>query len=217
MIASIASKAIVQHQQNLTICRPITGITLQGQIKVPGDKSISHRALIFGALAQGETKIQGLSIGEDVASTAKCLRSLGADISNLTAPEILVRGQGLEQFLESSDILNAGNSGTTMRLMLGILAARENRFFTLTGDRLSVMATQLSYMGAKITEHPDGLEIEGGSALSGAEVASHDDHRIAMSLAVAALRASGKTVIKEATAANISYPNFFDSLQQVCC
>ena len=83
-------------------------------------------------------------------------------------------------------------------------------------DRLSVMATQLSYMGAKITEYPDGLEIEGGSALSGAEVASHDDHRIAMSLAVAALGASGKTIIKEATAANISYPSFFDSLQQVC-
>ena len=84
-------------------------------------------------------------------------------------------------------------------------------------DRLSVMATQLSYMGAKITERPDGLEIKGGSPLTGAAVASHDDHRIAMSLAVAALGASGKTVIKEAIAANISYPNFFDSLQQVCC
>ena len=83
-------------------------------------------------------------------------------------------------------------------------------------DRLSVMATQLSYMGAKITEHPDGIEIEGGHSLSGAEVASHDDHRIAMSLAVAALRASGKTIIKDAIAANISYPNFFDSLRQVC-
>ncbi|MEM7593427.1 MAG: 3-phosphoshikimate 1-carboxyvinyltransferase, partial [Cyanobacteria bacterium P01_A01_bin.83] len=78
-----------------------------------------------------------------------------------------------------------------------------------------VMATQLSRMGAKITEHADGLEIQGGHSLSGAEVVSHDDHRIAMSLAVAALKTSGTTVIKDAIAANISYPNFFNSLQQV--
>ncbi len=436
------------NQNDLTIQSPTSGISLRGSLSIPGDKSVSHRALMLGALAQGETRIQGLLLGEDVISTANCLRSLGADISELTSETVLVKGRGLGQLQEPLDVLDAGNSGTTMRLMLGILAAQPNCLFTITGDRslrsrpmsrvvkplthmgaaiwgrqnnnlaplaikgqkirpihyyspvasaqvksclllaglmaegkttvtepalsrdhsermlkafgadiytdyetnsvtiaggntlqgqlvivpgdissaafwlvaasivpdselvltnvginptrtgildvlgkmganitienkkivagepiadlrvrhsslqgceitgeltvrsideipiivvaaafakgttiikdaaelrvkecdrLSVMATQLSRMGAKITEHPDGLEIQGGHPLSGAEVASHDDHRIAMSLAVAGLQASGTTVIKEASAANISYPNFFDSLQQVCC
>ena len=446
MLNPTVSPIYFNNQGNLTIQSPASGIALKGSLSIPGDKSISHRALMLGALAQGETRIQGLLLGEDVISTANCLRSLGADISDLTSDEIIIRG-GLAKLKEPFDLLNAGNSGTTMRLMLGILAAQNRRFFTITGDRclrsrpmsrvvkpltqmgatiwgrqnnnlaplvikgkklrpihyhspvasaqvkscillaglmsegattitepalsrdhsermlkafgadlqidsetnsvtitggkdlqgqaiivpgdissaafwlvaasivpdsklvltnvginptragildvlelmeanitlenqrtvagepiadlhvrysflqgveiageltvrsideipiimvaaafakgttvikdaaelrvkecdrLSVMATQLSYMGAKITEYPDGIEIEGGHPLSGAEVASHDDHRIAMSLAVAALGASGKTIIKEATAANISYPSFFDSLQQVC-
>lgn len=433
---------------DLTLQPPVSGLCLKGSLSIPGDKSISHRALMLGALAEGETRIEGLLRGEDVTSTAHCLRSLGAEISSLDAPEVLVKGNGLGQFQEPLDVLNAGNSGTTMRLMLGVLASQDNCFFTITGDRslrsrpmsrvvepltqmgaeiwgrqnnklaplaiygrklrpihyhspvasaqvkscvllaglategrttvtepalsrdhsermlkafgadlktdletksvtitggnplqgqsvivpgdissaafwlvaasiipdseltlknvginptrtgivdvlfkmganitvenerivagepiadlcvrynrlqadeisgeltlrsideipiivvaavfaegktwikdaaelrvkesdrLSVIATQLNRMGAKITEHPDGLEIDGGNPLSGAEVESHDDHRIAMSLAIAALQASGKTIIRQASAANISYPNFFDHLQQICC
>jgi 3-phosphoshikimate 1-carboxyvinyltransferase len=447
MLNSTINSIYFNNQTDLTIQPPASEVSLRGSLSIPGDKSISHRALMLGALAQGETQIQGLLLGEDVVSTANCLRSLGVEISALTAETVFVQGRGLGQLQEPLDFLNAGNSGTTMRLMLGILAAQPNCFFTLIGDRslrsrpmsrvvepltqmgaaiwgrqnnnlaplaikghklqpvhyyspvasaqvkscillaglmsegqttvteptlsrdhsermlkafgadlqidsetnsvtisgsnnlrgqviivpgdissaafwlvaasiipdselvltnvginptrrgildvldlmgaditlknqktialepiadicvrhsslhacevrgeltvrsidevpiimvaaafargttkikdaaelrvkecdrLSVMATQLSYMGAKITEYPDGIEIEGGHPLSGAEVASHDDHRIAMSLAVAALRASGKTIIKDATAANISYPSFFDSLQQVC-
>ena len=437
----------LNHSTGLTIQPPGSGLSLQGSLSIPGDKSISHRALMLGALAQGETRIKGLLLGEDVISTANCLRSLGAEISDLNAPEVLVKGKDLGQFQEPLDVLNSGNSGTTMRLMLGILAAQDNRFFSLTGDhslrsrpmsrvvkpltqmgaaiwgrqnnnlaplaidgrklrsihyhspvasaqvkscvllaglmatgkttvtepalsrdhsermlqafgaditldaetnsvtitggsglqgqsvivpgdmssaafwlvaasvvpdskltlkavgvnptrtgildvlekmgaditldnerrvagepiadlcvryrrlkaceiageltlrsideipiivvaaafakgktliknaaelrvkecdRLSVMATQLNQMGAKITEHPDGLEIHGGYPLSGAEVDSHNDHRIAMSLAVAALQATGKTMIRQASAASISYPTFFANLQQVC-
>jgi len=83
-------------------------------------------------------------------------------------------------------------------------------------DRLAVMATQLTKMGAKVTELPDGLEIIGGSSLIGAEVDSDTDHRIAMSLAIAALVAKGTTTIHRAEAAAVSYPTFVSTLQQVC-
>jgi len=82
-------------------------------------------------------------------------------------------------------------------------------------DRITVMATQLNAMGAKVTELPDGMEIVGGTALSGAEVDSFTDHRIAMSLAIAALNATGTTTIHRAEAASISYPTFVETLEGV--
>lgn len=439
--------ATCEDQHNLKIQSPRPG-SLQGCIQVPGDKSISHRALILGAIARGETRIQGLLLGEDVSSTARCLRSLGVQISDLNAMQVRVQGLGLGQLGEPVDGLSAGNSGTTLRLMLGILAAQPNCFVTVTGDRslrsrpmsrvvhpltqmgaqiwgrqggslaplaiqgqalrpihyhsplasaqvkscillagltavgqttvtepalsrdhsermlkafgadlsidsethsvtvtgptylqgqqvtvpgdissaafwlvaasvvqgadlrienvginptrtgildvllkmganielenrrqmagepvadlhvrysplkaceisgdltlrlideipiitvaalfaqgttvirdaeelrvkesdrLAIIAMQLNRMGAKITEQPDGLEISGETLLSGADVGSYGDHRIAMSLITAALRASGTTTIRQATAANVSYPNFLATLQQVCC
>ena len=78
------------------------------------------------------------------------------------------------------------------------------------------MADQLNRMGAKVTELPDGLEITGGTPLTGADVDSDTDHRIAMSLAIAALNAKGTTTIHRAEAAAISYPDFIPTLQQVC-
>ncbi|MDX2229233.1 MAG: 3-phosphoshikimate 1-carboxyvinyltransferase [Leptolyngbyaceae cyanobacterium bins.349] len=438
----------VDCQQRLTIAPPPTGFSLQGRIRVPGDKSISHRSLMLGALATGETVIQGLLLGEDPRSTAACFRALGAEISALNTTEVRVKGIGLGQLLEPPDVLNAGNSGTTLRLMLGILASHPDRFFTVTGDdslrsrpmsrvvkplqqmgaeiwgrkagsfaplaiqgrslqpihyqspiasaqvkscillaglmtdgtttvtepalsrdhsermlkafgahvvvdpetcsasvigpaqltgqavvvpgdissaafwlvagaivpgadvtvenvginptrtgvlevlqmmgaditqenvrevagepvadlrvrggatlqgctiagdliprlideipvlavaatvaegittvkdaeelrvkesdRIAVMAAQLNQMGAKVSELPDGMEITGGTALTGAELDSYTDHRIAMSLAIAALRASGNTIIHRAEAAAISYPEFVETLVNVC-
>jgi 3-phosphoshikimate 1-carboxyvinyltransferase len=83
-------------------------------------------------------------------------------------------------------------------------------------DRLAVMASQLQAMGAQVLEHPDGLEITGGATLKGAEVDSFTDHRIAMSLAIAALVAQGKTTIWRADAVAISYPDFIPTLQRLC-
>jgi 3-phosphoshikimate 1-carboxyvinyltransferase len=83
-------------------------------------------------------------------------------------------------------------------------------------DRIAVMAQQLNKMGAKVTELPDGMEITGGTPLVGTDVDSHTDHRIAMSLAIASLVATGTTTIQRAEAAAISYPNFTATLQQVC-
>ena len=82
-------------------------------------------------------------------------------------------------------------------------------------DRLAVMATQLTKMGAKVVERPDGLEITGGVPLNGAEVDSYTDHRIAMSLAIAALNAQSSTIIHRAEAAAISYPEFTSTLERL--
>jgi 3-phosphoshikimate 1-carboxyvinyltransferase len=432
---------------HLIIQRPVAGLSLQGRIRVPGDKSISHRALMLGAIAEGETQIQGLLLGEDPRSTAACFRALGAEISDLNTELVTVKGIGLGNFQEPINVLDAGNSGTTMRLMLGLLASHPGRFFTVTGDsslrsrpmsrvvkplqqmgaqiwgrkgntlaplaiqgqalqpihyhspiasaqvkscillaglntegqttvtepalsrdhsermlraygaelsidpdtnsvtitggaklygqtvivpgdissaafwlvagaivpgsdlvvenvgvnptrtgilealelmgadiqlenqrevagepvadirvrsgglksctiagdiiprlideipilavaaafaegttiirdaeelrvkesdRITVMAQQLNKMGAKISELPDGMEITGGTPLVGAEVDSHTDHRIAMSLAIAALNAIGTTTIHRAEAAAISYPNFTNTLREIC-
>jgi 3-phosphoshikimate 1-carboxyvinyltransferase len=453
MLASPFAVETTDRQQNLIVTRPQTGFCLRGRIRIPGDKSISHRALMLGALAQGETQIQGLLLGEDPRSTASCFRAMGAEISELNTDLVRVKGIGLGQLQEPADVLDAGNSGTTIRLMLGILASHPERFFTVTGDsslrsrpmsrvvkplqqmgaliwgrkgnslaplaiqgqnlkpihyqspiasaqvkscillaglmtegqttvtepalsrdhsermlqafgahlsidsethsvtvtgpaqlqgqqvvvpgdissaafwlvagaivpdsdlvienvgvnptrtgiltalemmgadiqpenqrtvagepvadlrvrcagvhsraplqactiagdlipslideipilavaaafasgttvirdaaelrvkesdRLAAMATELNRMGAKVTELPDGLEITGGTALKGTEVDSYTDHRIAMSLAIAALNASGATTISRAEAAAISYPDFIPTLQQVC-
>ncbi|MBD2095485.1 3-phosphoshikimate 1-carboxyvinyltransferase [Trichocoleus sp. FACHB-591] len=447
MPAPIVTLTTAENQHQLTIAQPTAGLALQGRVQIPGDKSISHRALMLGALAEGETQIQGLLLGEDPCSTASCFQAMGAEISELNTDLVRVRGIGLGNLQEPMDVLNAGNSGTTLRLMLGILASHPDRFFTVTGDsslrsrpmsrvvkplqqmgaqiwgrqggalaplavqgqalkpshyhspiasaqvkscillaglmtdgqttvtepalsrdhsermlrafgaeltvdpemksvtvtgparlqgqtvivpgdissaafwlvagaivpgselwvenvgvnptrtgvldalemmgaditlenqrivagepvadlhvrhsslkaceikgdiiprlideipilavaaafaqgttvirdaeelrvkesdRIAVMAAQLNQMGAQVTELPDGLEITGGAALQGAEVDSHTDHRIAMSLAIAALNATGTTTIHRAEAAAISYPNFTSTLQQIC-
>jgi 3-phosphoshikimate 1-carboxyvinyltransferase len=446
-----AAVLILETQENashnLIIQRPPAGLSIQGRIRVPGDKSISHRALMLGAIAECETQIQGLLLGEDPRSTANCFRVLGAEISELNTEFVRVKGIGLGNFQEPFDVLNVGNSGTTIRLMLGLLASHPGRFFTVTGDdslrsrpmsrvvkplqqmaaeiwgrkgnslaplaiqgqalkpihyhspiasaqvkscillaglntegqttftepalsrdhsermlrafgaelsidpetnsvtvtgnaklygqkvivpgdissaafwlvagaivpgsdlvvenvgvnptrtgvlealsmmgadielenqrevtgepvadlrvcsshlksctiagdiiprlideipilavaaafaqgttiirdaaelrvkesdRITVMAQQLNQMGAKVTQLPDGMEITGGTPLMGAEVDSYTDHRIAMSLAIAALNASGTTTIHRAEAAAISYPNFTKTLVEVC-
>lgn len=152
-----------ENQHSLTIAAPPSGLTLQGRIQIPGDKSISHRALMLGALAQGETQIQGLLLGEDPRSTAACFRAMGAEISELNTDLVTVRGIGLGNLQEPVDVLDAGNSGTTIRLMLGILASHPGRFFTVTGDAslrsrpMSRVIKPLQSMGAQIWSRAGGL------------------------------------------------------------
>jgi 3-phosphoshikimate 1-carboxyvinyltransferase len=133
-----------------------TQLCLRGTITVPGDKSISHRSLMLGALASGETTIEGLLLGEDPHSTAACFRTMGAEISELNSQRVTVQGIGLGALQEPMEVLNAGNSGTTIRLMMGLLAGHTDRFFTITGDAslrsrpMSRVVTPLSSMGAQI-------------------------------------------------------------------
>ncbi len=146
----------VLNSQTLSINPCSTGIAVKGNITIPGDKSISHRALMLGAIAKGETVIEGLLLGEDPRSTAACFQAMGAEISELNSQRVVVRGVGLGNLQEPPDILDAGNSGTTMRLMLGLLASVPDRLFTVTGDNslrsrpMSRVIEPLEQMGARI-------------------------------------------------------------------
>jgi len=143
------------HQQ-LSVQVPPEGVALRGRIRVPGDKSISHRALMLGAIAKGETRIQGLLLGEDPRSTARCFQAMGVEISSLEDEWVTVRGVGLGNLQEPAEVLDAGNSGTTLRLMLGLLASHPDRFFAVTGDNslrsrpMGRVIKPLTEMGATI-------------------------------------------------------------------
>lgn len=127
---------------------------LRGEITVPGDKSISHRAVMFGALAEGDTRITGFLRGADCLSTISCFRQLGISIED-NADQIVVHGQGLHGLHAPEAVLDTGNSGTTTRLISGILAGQN--FTTVLNGDLSIqrrpmrrIMTPLSQMGASI-------------------------------------------------------------------
>ena len=113
------------------IARP--GDPLRGTVKVPGDKSISHRAVMFGGLAVGETRILDVLTGEDVVRTAEAFRALGASVDMEADGSWRVRGVGIGGLTEPADVLDMGNSGTAARLLLGVLAGHGITAF-LTGD-----------------------------------------------------------------------------------
>ncbi len=179
---------------------------LGGEIAVPGDKSISHRSLILNSMATGTARVTGLSDGEDVMSTMACLRGMGVEIAEGNgAGEYTVVGRGpvLE---EPSDILDAGNSGTSMRLLSGLLAAQPY-LSVLTGDAslrsrpMRRIIDPLQRMGAQVLGRQDGslapLVIRGGS-LQGIEydlpVASA---QVKSCILLAGLSASGDTLIHQ--------------------
>ena len=129
--------------------------SLKGEVTIPGDKSISHRAVMFGSLAKGTTEVTNFLQGADCLSTISCFRKLGIEIEN-TSQRILIHGKGLHGLTEPSDILDTGNSGTTTRLISGILAGQ--RFTTVLNGDASIQTrpmkrimTPLSRMGADIT------------------------------------------------------------------
>ena len=155
MTARIELTDAAPHQ-TLTLEFPGDGVALRGRVQIPGDKSISHRALMLGAIAQGETRIQGLLLGEDPRSTAACFQAMGVTLSALEDEWVTVQGVGLGHLQEPADVLNAGNSGTTLRLMLGLLASHPDRYFAVTGDSslrsrpMDRVIQPLSQMGAAI-------------------------------------------------------------------
>lgn len=140
-------------------------------VGVPGDKSISHRALLFAALARGESRLRGLLNGADPASTAAALRALGVRVPELAAGEIRIRGVGLRGLRPPSRSIDCGNSGTTARLLLGVLAGQPMTAM-LTGDAslrrrpMRRVTEPLGRMGAVVEEleAPDRLplRIRGG-------------------------------------------------------
>jgi 3-phosphoshikimate 1-carboxyvinyltransferase len=169
---------------------------LEGEVRLPGDKSISHRALILAALADGWSRIHGLSLGADVQTTARCLSSLGAEIE-----ESAVRGFGLDGVREAATPLDCGNSGTTMRLLAGILAA-QSFVSELTGDEsltrrpMDRVVKPLTEMGAHAQWPP--LRVGGRLPLHGIEyrlpVASA---QVKSAVLLAGLFAEGTTAVIE--------------------
>ena len=143
------------------VARRPTG-PLTGRISVPGDKSISHRALMFGALAIGETRISGLLEGEDVLRTAAAMRALGAEVVQDGPGAWRVAGRGVGGLAEPADVLDMGNSGTAARLLTGILASHPF-FSVLTGDAslrrrpMRRVTDPLGACGARFTARADGL------------------------------------------------------------
>ena len=184
------------------------GGSLSGRVKVPGDKSISHRSLLFGAIAEGRTTIDGLLPAEDPLSTAACLRAMGVTISPIENDRIVtVEGVGLDGLQEPAEILNCGNSGTTMRLMLGLLAGREGRHFVLDGDAslrrrpMGRVSQPLASMGADVRGREGGslapLAVQGcrlKGTVIGTPVASA---QVKSALLLAALTAEGATNVIE--------------------
>jgi len=182
--------------------------SLQGVVQVPGDKSISHRALLFGAIAEGTTRITGLLPAEDPLSTAACLRAMGVTISAIEAGQsVTVEGVGLDGLREPEDVLDCGNSGTTMRLMLGLLAGRAGRHFVLTGDGslrrrpMRRVGGPLAQMGAQISGRSGGnlapLAIQ-GQQLHGATIRTPvASAQVKSALVLAALTATGETTVIE--------------------
>lgn len=181
--------------------------TLRGEVTVPGDKSISHRAVMFGSLAEGLTEVTNFLQGADCLSTIDAFRKMGIAIEN-TPEKLLVHGRGLHGLQTPSSILDMGNSGTTTRLISGILAGQAFES-TLTGDAslqkrpMRRIIEPLSMMGAKLVSERDNdcvpLHIT-GSPLHGihyhSKVASA---QVKSAVLLAGLYADGETLVTEPT------------------
>ncbi|ODU81016.1 3-phosphoshikimate 1-carboxyvinyltransferase [Novosphingobium sp. SCN 63-17] len=134
---------------------------LRGRIRVPGDKSISHRSLMLSSLAVGESRVTGLLEGEDVLSTAAAMRAMGADIERVGPGEWRINGVGVGALLQPAQALDMGNSGTSTRLLMGLVASHPITA-CFTGDAslskrpMGRVITPLSEMGATFTAYPGG-------------------------------------------------------------
>ena len=190
--------------ESAQIVEPATRVA--GELRVPGDKSIAHRALMLAATAQGESRIDGLPEGDDVAATVACLRSLGVTIDRTGGPA-RVHGGGWRSFAPPHGPLDCANSGTTMRLMLGLLAGSWVSA-TLDGDTslrrrpMARVVEPLRTMGARI-ESPEGrapLTVTGTRLQGRRHVLSVPSAQVKSALLLAGLLASGPTTVVEPVA-----------------
>ncbi len=185
---------------------------LKGDVFVPGDKSISHRSIMFGALAEGTTEITGFLESADCLSTIECFKKLGILIDHTMrptngVPTITVHGKGLHGFTAPKDTLYTGNSGTTTRLMSGILVAQPFDS-NITGDMsiekrpMKRIITPLSQMGADISSLMGNdcapLQIKGGKRLRGITYRNPiASAQVKSAIVLAGLYADGDTVVYE--------------------
>lgn len=185
------------------ISRPVT--CLQGELTVPGDKSISHRAVMLGAIARGTTTITGFLEGEDCLATLNAFKAMGVSIEGPVDQRVVIHGVGKYGLKKPSQTIDCGNSGTTMRLMTGLLAAQS--FDTeLTGDSsllkrpMERVSRPLNQMGAEVLAHHGRapLYIRGGQTLHGITYEMpHASAQVKSCLLLAGMYAKGETRVIE--------------------
>ncbi len=178
------------------------GRPLRGSVRVPGDKSISHRAALFGGLAGGVTTVEGFLRAEDCLATLACVRALGARIDD-DGDRLTIHGGALA---EPGDVLDVGNSGTTIRLLAGILAGQPF-YSVVTGDAsirrrpMDRVATPLRLMGARIAGRDGGrfapLSIDGGGLRAIVYDTPVASAQVKSAVLLAGLFAEGETVVRE--------------------
>ena len=182
-----------------------TAKALRGEIRVPGDKSISHRSIMFGSIACGVTKVSGFLRGEDALATLEAFRAMGVRIED-DGETVTIQGKGLHGLCEPTDVLDCGNSGTSMRLLTGLLAG-QSFFSVLNGDKylrarpMKRVVGPLARMGARISGRAGGdkapLAIQ-GTKLKGIEYDSPvSSAQVKSAIMLAGLYAEGETVVRE--------------------
>jgi len=175
---------------------------LKGEITLPGDKSISHRAIMLASLARGKTSVSGISRGEDVLKTACAFQSMGIEMKEVGNDSLTIQGKGLRGLFQPKDIIDCGNSGTTMRLLSGILAA-QNFSTTITGDEslrkrpMDRIVEPLERMGARIEGKFAPLKIEGKKLKAISYQTPIPSAQVKSAILLAGLYVPGKTEVTE--------------------
>lgn len=188
----------------MTVTRPAA---LRGVIAIPGDKSVTHRALMFNALAAGDARIEGFLDAADTRSTLACVRALGVTVEELGNGVLVVHGQGRGGLQEPSDVLDCGNSGTTIRLLSGVVAGLP-MLTVLTGDGslrgrpMARVVRPLSEMGAQIDARANGtlppIVIRGGNLRGGTRIETPvASAQVKSALLMAATAADGPVTVVE--------------------
>lgn len=179
---------------------------LIGEVEVPGDKSISHRALIFSSMGEGDSIIRNFLFSQDCISTMNCLKALGVSIE-VCEDVIRVKGNGIKGFREPENVLDAGNSGTTIRLLTGLLSGLPGIFSVITGDSslrrrpMKRVVEPLRKMGARIWGRNDDnnppLAIKGERLIGENHILSVASAQVKSALLIAGLLAEGETCVTE--------------------
>lgn len=180
-------------------------VSLKGELTIPGDKSISHRAVMFASVAEGTTKITNFLDGDDCLRTIDCFRKMGVSIEQ-EADSVIVHGKGFSGLKEPVEILDVGNSGTTTRLMLGILATLPMHAvvvgdLSIANRPMSRVTEPLREMGAKIDGRKHGnytpLSIRGGNTKGISFQSKVASAQVKSCVLLAGLNSTGKTIVTE--------------------
>lgn len=179
--------------------------SLRGVITIPGDKSISHRSIMFGAMAKGRTTVKGFLLGDDCLSTISCFQKLGVKI-DVSGNHVSIESDGIDNWNEPQDILNTGNSGTTTRLLLGILAASPIHAVIIGDDSIAKRPMKrvidpLRQMGAQISGRSGGqytpLAVQGTTLQGITYEMPVSSAQVKSAILLAGLNAEGTTIVTE--------------------